>query len=138
MKTIPFKTNMSALALAASLFFIGACKKDEHKPPSMELKTGGSYISSNATVGKNETLTVGVKVEKTEDELKTYNISYAYDGATTTKTYENFQLSKAEYKGFDKDVTITTRSVAGEEKWIFTVTDRDGNIAKKEIVLTVQ
>jgi hypothetical protein len=36
------------------------------------------------------------------------------------------------------DQQVITRDQAGTESWIFSVTDRDGNITTKNIVLTVQ
>ena len=46
--------------------------------------------------------------------------------------------SGSEQQHYDKDVTFTTRNQAGTEKWIFTITDKDGNIAQEQFVLTVQ
>lgn len=110
---------------------------DEHKPPNVSFKTGGSYTSGNATVAKGASVTVGIIADKTEDELKTYNISYAFDGASSTTTKETFTLSDSEASHYEKDYTFTARNQAGSEKWYFTITDRDGNIAKLELTLTV-
>ena len=66
------------------------------------------------------------------------NVSYAFDGATTTTTFQTYNLTGSERQNYDKDVTFTTRNQAGTEKWIFTITDKDGNIVQKQIVLTVQ
>jgi hypothetical protein len=129
------KTILAALGAA---LIISSCEKDKHIPPDVSLKEGVAYISADATVPKDTSITVGFVADKTEDELKTFNISYAYDGATTTTTAETFTLSGDEEDHYEKDYTITTRDVAGTEKWIFTITDRDGNISQKQIVLTVQ
>ena len=117
-----------------------ACKKkkDAHVPPNVVFKTGAGYISGDATVPKKDTLKVGITATKTEDDLKSYNISYAYDGATTTSTYYNYFLSANEYLSYSKDTTIITRNQAGSEKWVFSIVDRDGNITQKSITLTVQ
>ena len=131
----PLKTILATLS---AVFIISSCEKDKHIPPDVSLKTGATYVSDDATVQKDTTINVGFVAEKTEDELKTFNISYAYDGAATTTTAETFTLSSSEEEHYEKDYTITTRDVAGTEKWIFTITDRDGNIAQKQIVLTVQ
>lgn len=123
----------SLLVLGLSLTF-AACKEDEREPPEVEFKTGSGYTFANATVGMNDSLLVGITATKTEDELATYNVSYAYDGATTTTTSQNFTATGDVYT---KDVTIVTRNVAGTERWVFTVTDRDGNIKSLEFTLTV-
>ena len=130
------KLLKTILAALSAVFIILSCEKDKHVPPDVSLKTGATYISADATVPKDTTITVGFVANKTEDELKTFNVSYAYDGATTTTTAETFTLSGDEEEHYEKDYTITTRDVAGTERWIFTITDRDGNIAQEEIVLT--
>jgi hypothetical protein len=110
---------------------------DEHKPPKVEFKTGAGYTSADATVAQGTTIKVGIIGKKVEDDMKTYNISYAYDGATSTTTKETFSLSGNEQQNYDKDYEFTTRNQAGTEKWYFTITDRDGNIAKLSFTLTV-
>lgn len=119
-------------------FGVTSCKKDEHKPPSISLKTGVGYTSANAIVAKSQTIKVGITAEKVEDDMLTYNVSYAFDNAATTITSQTFSLTGSEQQHYDKDVTFNTRNQNGAEKWIFTITDKDGNIAQKEIVLTVQ
>jgi hypothetical protein len=122
-----------------AVIFLTACgEKDEHVKPNVSFKTGATYVSADKTVGKDSVITVGIIAKKTEDELKTLNVSYALDGATTTTTFNTLTLTKAEEDGFEKDVTIKTRSQAGTERWVFTVTDRDGNIANVEFKLTVK
>jgi hypothetical protein len=130
------KLVKTILAALSAVLIISSCEKDEHIPPDVSLKTGAGYISADAIVPTDTTITVGFVADKTEDELKTFNVSYAYDGATTTTTAETFTLSGDEEEHYEKDYTITTRDVAGTERWIFTITDRDGNIAQEEIVLT--
>lgn len=127
------------LVLGFSLFII-SCKKekDEHVPPNVSLKTSTGYTSADATVAQGATIKVGFVAEKTEDELKTFNVSHAFDGASTTITDQTFTLENDEEDHYEKDYTFTTRAQAGTEKYIFTITDRDGNIAQKTITLTVQ
>ena len=123
------------LVLGMSLSF-SACKKDEREPPEVAFKTTSGYTFANATVGQGDSLMVGITATKTEDELLTYNVSYAYDGASTTTTSQSFSIPDGATT-YDKDVTIVTRNQAGSERWVFTVTDRDGNITSKEFTLTV-
>lgn len=132
--------KIQRLLLSSSLLsflFLISCEKDEHVPPLIEFKTGGSYTSANATVAKGASITVGIVGTKREDEMKTYNISYAFDGATTTTTAQIFTLVSSEYERYEKDYTFNVRNVAGVEKWYFVITDRDGNMAKLTLELTV-
>jgi hypothetical protein len=80
---------------------------------------------------------VGVIGTKKEDDMKTFNISYAYDGAKTTTTKETFSLSGSEAKNYEKDYTFSVRNQVGIEDWYFVITDRDGNIAKLTLTITV-
>ena len=133
------KTMMkTTLLFAAFGFLLSSCEKDEHIPPNVTLKTGNGYTSADATVGKNQAIMVGITGEKVEDDMIKYNVSYAFDGASATTTYQDFSLSGSEQQHYDKDVTFTTRNQSGTEKWIFTITDKDGNIAQKTITLTLQ
>ena len=133
------KTIMkTTLLLVAFGFLFSSCEKDAHIPPNVTLKTGAGYTSADATVGKNQAIMVGITGEKVEDDMIKYNVSYAYDGASSTTTFQDFSLSGNEQQHYDKDVTFTTRNQAGTEKWVFTITDKDGNIAQKTITLTVQ
>lgn len=121
--------------------FIVACKKtkpDPHVPPSTRFKTGPNYVSDNITTSTNDTIVVGLIAEKTEDDLKNYNVSYRYDGATNSTTFFNYQLSASENSYYEHDITLVTRSQTGTETWLFTILDRDGNIAQKTITVTVQ
>ncbi|MEN9999072.1 MAG: hypothetical protein RI922_2062 [Bacteroidota bacterium] len=117
-----------------------SCKKknDPHVPPSVEFKTSLGYCYKDTVVGLQDTLNVGIVATKTEDDLKSYNVSYSYDGATTTSTFYNYLATETEYTGLNKDVQIITRNQAGSEKWIFSIVDRDGNITQKQFTLTVQ
>ena len=136
-----FNQRVRAILIAAVLVIsVASCKKEEdaHVPPDVQFKTGTGYTSDDATVAAGDSVLVGIIATKTEDELKTFNVSYAYDGATSTTTAFNLPLSGSQEESYTTDYTIATRSQAGTEKWSFTITDRDGNITTKSITLTVQ
>lgn len=134
MKKLAFFLLIAVASLAAS------CKKstDAHIPPDLAFKTGGNYTSGDRTIAHGDSILVGVVITKKEDDLRTLNIGYAYDGASSSTTFLNYVMTSAEYGGYDHDFRIVTRNQAGTEKWTFTVTDRDGNITQKSITLTVQ
>jgi len=117
---------------------LSSCEKDKHIPPNISLKTGAGYTSSDATAAQNTAIKVGITADKVEDDMLTYNVSYAYDGAATTTSLQTFNLTGGEQQHYDKDVIFNTLNVNGTEKWYFTITDKDGNIAQKVITLTVQ
>ncbi len=117
---------------------LASCKKDARVPPVVSFKTSAGYTSADVTVAPGTPVLVGFVADKTEDELKTFNVSYAYDGAATTTTAATVALDPTEEDHYENDYTINTRTTPGTEKWIFTVTDRDGNVSQKDILLTVQ
>ena len=134
MKKFLFLIGITILGMSAS------CKKntDPHIPPDLAFKTGAGYTSGNATITQGDSVLVGVVITKKEDDIRNLNISYAYDGNTTTTTLQTVIMTAAEYSGYNHDFWIHSRNVAGTEKWVFTVTDRDGNLAQKSFTLTVQ
>ncbi len=125
--------------MLAILTCLASCEKDEGKLPDISFKSGPGYTSTDKTVGKNETLLVGIQASKTEDKdvLKSFNESVSFDAATATSV-QNIALSGAEGDNYAVDVPITTRNQAGTEKYIFTVTNRDGLTNSVSLTLTVQ
>ncbi len=135
MRTRRFKQAAWAVAMIG-LLLIGGCKKetDPRVHPDMVFKTGAGYTSADDTVGTSDSLRIGVIITKTEDPLIALNVSVAYDGGGQA-TVHNQDIS-GEHVEYDHD--LVTRDQTGTEEWIFSVTDRDGNITKKSIKLTVQ
>lgn len=138
MKTIQ-KISLLSLLLSVALF---GCKKkevDAHIPPNVVWNTAAGFTATEAiTVQQGDTLQVGIIATKTEDDLKSFNVSYAYDGASTTTSFFNYLLSDTEYNSYSKNLEIVMRNQAGSEKWIFSIVDRDGNITQKVLVCTVE
>ena len=130
--------NIAILIFLSSAF--SACKKetDPRIPPDVRFKSGTPYLSGDTSVHKLDSLIVGVKATKTEDDLKTFNVSVSYDGRTDTETKFNEVLAVGQRESYEKDFWIHARDTSGSEEWIFSVVDRDGNITQKKILLTVQ
>ena len=120
------------------LFLFISCEREQEPLPSIELKTGAGYTSQDATISKGSSLTVGILATKAENNLKTYNVSVSYDGASSTITIQNFTIPLDENTLYDKDVTFTVRNQTGTEKYYFTVVDTDGNIMQKTLAFTVE
>lgn len=139
------KYSFTKLILSCSLFIAGfvllnACSKEEDKmiPPILEFKTGAGYTSADATVGKNAAVKIGIHAEKTEGEdyLKTFSVGHAFDGGAEAND-STLILPESAHDIFETDINITTRNQPGTEKYIFTITNRDGLIVSKSITLTV-
>ena len=138
------KNGIIFLAISSMLIIVSCKKKaasqstDPRVPPDMVLKTGGKYISRDTIIHKLDTVLVGVIVTRTEDNLTSFNGSVSYDGATSTTTFFNHQCNSSEYPGYSVDLHYYVRNQNGTEKLTLSIVDRDGNITKKSIVLTVQ
>lgn len=132
------KIIFSLIIVTALLICCKKKKTDAHVPPNVVFKTGGIYTSGDKTLNKKDTITVGITATKTEDDLKSYNVSYYYDATTTSTTLYNYVLTAGEATSYSNDIKIIARNQTGTEKWVFSVVDRDGNITQKTIVLTVQ
>jgi hypothetical protein len=140
MKQLKQLLRLAFLSVVVSIF-LNACKKedDEMIPPKLEFKTGAGYISSDATVPPDTTVTIGIHAEQTESEdyLNTFTFSHSFDGGDDVSEPTE-TLDESEHEIFEEDIQITTRDMPGTEKYTFTITNRDGLIVSKSITLTVQ
>lgn len=119
------------------VIYIG-CEKEDETAATIEFKTGIGYTSQDTAVAKGSSLIVGIIATKAEDNLKSYNVSVSYDGASNTITVQNFAISSDENTLYDKDVNFMVRNQAGTEKYYFTVVDVDGNIVQKMLTFTIK
>ena len=132
------KKLLSFTAIAVCMLSIFSCKKDEGKLPNISFITGGGYTSSDATVAQGAAITFGINASKAEDKdvLTSFDVSVSYDGAAATSVV-NVPLTGAQGDSYTIDIPIITRSVAGTEKYIFTVVNRDGLRNSVDATLTV-
>ena len=133
--TIKKRTLFLIFALGIISF---SCEKDEMIPPTIDFTTATDYTSSDAHLALNTDFKIGVIAKRTEDkdDLKTFVVTVSYDGGTET-TIDNVTIPAAQGGEFTKDYDLTTRTTTGTEKFTFTVTNRDGLITTKTIVITV-
>jgi hypothetical protein len=128
----------SWITLLLFLLFCIGCENEQEPVASIEFKTGIGYTSQDASISRGLSITVGIVATKAENNLKTYNVSVSYDGASSTITIQNYTIPLDENTLYDKDVTFTVRNQTGTEKYYFTVVDTDGNIVQKTLTLTVE
>jgi len=133
-----FKSNFLFLIALAGVLLFSSCEKDKMVPPTIDFLTGAGYTSADAHIALNTNFKIGVDAKRTEDkdDLKTFVVTRSYDGGTAS-TIDDVTLTSAQAGEFTKDYPLTTRNVAGTEKYTFTVTNRDGLITTKSITITV-
>lgn len=115
-----------------------SCKKDPPQPPKLSFKSGTGFVSSDVTVSAGDTLFVGVLADRTERDLKVFYVDYAYDGTSLGTLYSRTYIGAGENVHYENIVQIVTRSTPGNERWIFNVSDDDGNTVTKEIKIRTQ
>jgi hypothetical protein len=126
------------ISLLLFLLFCISCENEQETAASIEFKTGIGYTSQDAIIPRGSSVIVGIVATKAENNLKTYNVSVSFDGASTTKTVWNFTIPSDQNTHYDKDVNFTIRNQAGKEKYYFTIVDVDGNIVQKIITFSVE
>ena len=131
------KTQIFSTILILAVIVSASCKKQKDKqiPPVLNLKTGAGYTSADATLPMHDTIMVGITAQKSEDKdlLTRFVETQAFDGGSpTTLINESFNQDS-----YSKDMTIITRSIAGTEKYTFTIINRDGLTTTKTLIFTV-
>jgi hypothetical protein len=134
---ITFKTSILFLLLPFGMISF-SCHKDEMIPPTIDFTTGAGYTFADSHIVPNTDFKIGVTAKRTEDkdDLKTFVVTRAYDGGAE-ETIDNVAIPSAEAGEFTKDYDLTTRNSAGREKYTFMVTNRDGLITSRAILITV-
>jgi len=134
--SIIFKTSILFLVLTFGIISF-SCHKDAMIPPTIDFTTGPGYTSADSHLALNTGFKIGVTAKRTEDkdDLKTFVVTRSYDGGAE-ETIDNVAIPAAEAGEFTKDYDLTTRSISGAEKYTFTVTNRDGLITTRAIIIT--
>jgi hypothetical protein len=117
------------------LFF--SCNK-EKAGPRIAFNTANGFVTGNIVAAPGSSFAVGLICDKTSDDLSMLYTEYAYDNANTGTIHRRYYAGPDEREHFEQNITITTRSQTGNERWIFNMTDSDGRISKLEIRVTVQ
>jgi hypothetical protein len=127
------------LALITIGFFgaVTSCKKVDKTPPTIQFVNLPGYTTANKTVGTNDTIKVGIRASKAVNELENFSVTRTYDNFTTYTTVYNRALGPTDKDSLRYDYLVITRSQNGKEKYIFTVSDNENNIASLPLTFTV-
>lgn len=134
------KTLVKLIFVFGMLAMISSCEKDEGKLPNISFKTGGTYISADASVDKKAAILIGIDASKAEDKdvLKKFNISKSVNGGTPVSIVDK-DLSGSEGDVFSFDFNTTNDTVVGQKNnYTFTVTNRDGLSNQVGLTITVK
>jgi hypothetical protein len=131
--------NLFALVLGAGALIFQSCGDGTDDPetgPTVDFIADAGYTSSDATLTGGVPFTIGinassdVRIDKVEI-LVSYDggVNAKPDGCTICDTTINDNNARIVYNG-------ETRTVEGNEKWTFRVTDRNGGVTSKSITIT--
>ncbi len=132
--------SLFKVLVPAAMLLLSSCEKDEGKLPSISFKTGGTYISSDATITGGTTIMMGIEASKSEDRdvLKKFNISRSVNGGAETSLQDK-SLSSSEEDTFSTDFNFTLDTTKGQtNKFIYTITNRDGLTNQVALTVTVK
>ena len=120
--------------MAATLVFTGCNKDDEEDPsvvyyPTINFMTNAGYVSGDITLEPGFEFLTGINASMnatSEEKLVKLKIQRVFNNNPVTVLDSTINVEVLAYDNF-----FTTQSVAGVEKWVFTVTDKAG--VSKEI-----
>lgn len=125
--------------LAAGILLV-SCNKDEGKLPNIAFKAGAGYISTDSSVAGGTNISIGINASKSEDNdvLKKINISKSVNGTAASSVFDK-DLTGTEGDAYTYDYSTTLDTNKGQtNKYIFTVTNRDGLTNQVALTLTVK
>ena len=129
------KLLLFGLGVIASLSVLTSCKKDTVKPlPSLTMKSDTGYVFNDQSVEAGTKIKLGATIISNDSKLQSVELAVSYDGALAS----NFVKIMTSEKTYNLDTVYTTRNIAGTEKITIKVTDSNGEIATKDITLTVK
>lgn len=126
-----------ASAALVSMVFTSCSDDDTPKPPSLSFRGGSEYVSSDATVTVGENFIVGVtSLPNSESGKKLSNF-------TIVRTFNNVPFTVLDsalgnVESLDMDIIFSANLDAGSERFVFTVTDKDGEMVENAIVITTE
>lgn len=134
------KNILKSILLLNVILFAVSCEKDEGRLPDISFKSGGNYISADASITGGTAITIGINAAKTEDKdvLKKFNISRSTNGGAATTVFDK-NLSGSEGDNYSYDYAVTLDNVVGQtDKYTFTVTNRDGLVNQVSLTITIK
>ena len=132
----------SLLLLAGAMIF-SACKKDDEDPtpidytPILTFVGGAGYTSADATFTVGATFMVGVNGKEnptSKKNLESFKVVRTFNNINTTV----FEFNGINDPNFYWSDTIVANAAAGEERFTFTLTDKDGQMKELAFIITTE
>ncbi|HPE99503.1 MAG TPA: hypothetical protein PKY63_02440 [Bacteroidales bacterium] len=116
------RTQIILFTLVLMALF-SSCKKDDDSttPPLLHLQLGGAYVSNNAVLAINDTISFGVHAEGVSSNLTYFKVDVMSENGTSTIYDEGMNR-----KTFDA-TKIFFKGIPDEETFVITVMDYNRN-----------
>lgn len=120
----------------AGAVLLSSCKKDDEEEPAVDLTPilnfigGAGYTDADATLAPSAAFKVGINASEnttSKSNISAFEVVRTFNNTPTT-VYTEDNINDPTYT-WEQDLVANTQ--AGEERWTFTVTDKDG--LKKEL-----
>lgn len=132
MKTIK---NFLVLFSCASVLLISGCSEDDPVPPSIDFKGGNDFVSTDVTLEPSTDFKVGITATAGDKNLSSFTVTRCCLNNETTTVVPDSSISG---DNFEFESTYTTSPEEIDEKWEFTVTDKDGETASVSFTITTR
>ncbi|HLO90090.1 MAG TPA: hypothetical protein VK172_02890 [Lentimicrobium sp.] len=122
-----------SMLFISSAIFVTSCSKDETATgPSLSLKGGATYTSTDKTIQVEDPILVGVTGTSGDANLTRFKFSITSNNVATTILDSTFNSANFNY---DQELTFTS---VGEARLLFELWDKDGNKDEKSFNITVE
>jgi hypothetical protein len=130
---------LAGLLLITGIGLFTSCKKDstEDLTPSITFIGGDDYVSSNTTLAAGAEFHVGINASANASsgtKLSSFKVVSTFNNIPTT-VFEATSINSDTYTWNDY---VTANTVAGTERWTFTITDKDGQTTEKAFEITTE
>lgn len=129
------------ILLLTAAIVVSSCKKDDDDPTPVDLSPvmtfigGAGYTDSDAEMAPSSAFKVGINASEnltSKSDIKSYVVVRTFNNTPTT-VFEDDDINEANYS---KELDLIANTQAGEERWTFTITDKDGQNKQLSIVIT--
>ncbi|MCS6904850.1 MAG: hypothetical protein RML72_02665 [Bacteroidia bacterium] len=136
MKVRPLKILL-AIGIGLGIWFAGCSDEEKELNPTLTLDGGNEFVASNKEMEPETSFKVKVTANKGKDgkDLDKFEIKVSYDGAVPQR---DTLIEKINSSSFTLTRNLRTRKSEGTERWIFTITDKDGKTAERSFTITVK
>jgi hypothetical protein len=124
--------SLSLLLVTTTIFT--SCKKSSSTTingPSIHLNTGTGYISGNQTVTNSTPILIGIIASAGDGNLTKFEALRTFN--SKSKIVKDSTFSS---KSFTYDINTFAQGSVGQETWVFTIHDSNGDSASVTFIIT--